>query len=165
MRLIRGTVIVIAHALLGTTLAAQAASDGWAPFLGDWRGPGVAMGQPATGDSQWARVLNGRFVRLQMSFTPTGASAPVFAGHAYYSTADSTGLWVDSQGARYNLVHHMLGDTLVVRYTMSNGAAAESRYVRDSVGRLIERSLVQRRDGTWNEFLSYRFERQVAAAR
>jgi hypothetical protein len=137
--------------------------EAWAPFLGRWNGPGTAMGTPATGDAQWAVVLGGRFVRLEMSFTPTGAPAPVFFGHAYYSTVDSTGAWIDSQGTRYDLRYGIRGDTLSVRYTLVSGAHAESRYVRTGRDTLEERSASRRSDGTWNEFLNYRFTRRSAA--
>jgi hypothetical protein len=142
--------------------ASPATADAWAPFLDGWRGPGTAMGAPAIGDARWARVLGGRYVRLEMSFTPTGASAPAFFGHAYYSATDSTGTWIDSQGTRYDLRYRIRGDTLWVRYTLSSGADAESRYVRTGRDTLVERSASRRTDGSWNEFLSYRFVRRSA---
>ncbi len=142
---------------------ASAVADPWSPFLGVWSGPGTAMGAPASGDAQWARVLGGRFVRLEMSFTPSGSSVPVFFGHAYYSTADSTGSWIDSQGTRYDLRYAIHGDTLRVRYTLVSGAEAESRYIRTARDTLVERSVSRRADGSWSEFLGYRFVRRSAA--
>lgn len=151
--------LTVAVMTLGLSLEAQPAADAWTPFLGQWRGPGMAMGAPATGDAQWAMVLGGRYVRLEMSFTPRGAAAPAFFGHAYYSTRDSVGLWVDSQGTRYDLRYGIRGDTLLVRYTLLNGTPAESRYVKIGVDSLMERSATLRADGRWVEFLSYRFSR------
>lgn len=161
-------VLLIAAPLMAPRAAAAqrpntpASVDPWMPFLGAWSGPGTAMGAPASGDAHWARVLGGRFVRLEMSFTPNGASAPVFFGHAYYSTTDSTGAWIDSQGTRYDLRYAIHGDTLRVRYTLVSGAEAESRYIRAARDTLVERSVSRRADGSWSEFLGYRFIRRSA---
>jgi hypothetical protein len=152
----------MAVTLLPLSVTAQPAADPWQPFLGAWRGPGTANGRPAEGNAQWERVLGGRFVRLSMSFTPTGAAAPVFFGHAYYSTTDSTGHWLDSQGSYYALTRAMVGDTLRVRYTLASGAAAESSYWPDADGALVERSRVRQATGEWKDFLVYRFGRVAA---
>ncbi len=117
------------------------------------------MSRPAVGDARWERVLGGRYVRLEMSFTPDGAPAPVFFGHAYYSTTDSTGHWIDSQGNHYALTQAMVGDTLRVRYTLASGAAAESAYWPERDGSLVERSRSRQPNGEWREFLAYRFRR------
>jgi hypothetical protein len=147
--------------LLATGRAAGQPADLWAPFLGAWRGSGTALTRPAIGEAEWQRVLGGRFVRLDMSFTPVGAGRPAFFGHAYYSTTDSTGHWIDSQGTYYALVHARVGDTLRVRFTLTSGAAAESAYWRAHDGALIERTRSRRPTGEWVEFLSYRYTQQT----
>jgi hypothetical protein len=150
--------------LLPLSPAAQPAADPWQPLLGAWRGPGLAMARPAVGDAHWERVLGGRFVRLTMSFTPAGAPAPAFFGHAYYSTTDSTGHWIDSQGAHYTLTHATIGDTLRVRYMLASGAAAESVYWPERGGTLVERSRIEQPTGEWKDFLAYRFTRVAASS-
>jgi hypothetical protein len=152
---------IVGGLLFATSRATGQPVDPWSPFLGAWRGPGTALTRPAIGEAEWQRVLGGRFVRLDMSFTPVGADRPAFFGHAYYSTADSTGHWIDSQGTYYSLVHAMVGDTLRVRFTLANGAAAESAYWRAPDGALVERTRSRRPTGEWVDFLSYRFSRRM----
>lgn len=143
---------------------ANAQTDAWSPFIGAWRGPGKAMGAAATGTATWERVLGGRYVRLQMSFA-VGTTDPAFSGHAYYSTTDSTGTWMDSRGARYTLTHRITGDTLDVRWTMENGTRARSTYVRRADGRLTERSVMTGASGAESVFLEYDYAPLAAAPR
>jgi hypothetical protein len=138
------------------TRALAQSSDRWSPFIGAWRGPGKAMGSPAIGTATWERVLGGRYVRLQMSFA-IGATDPAFGGHAYYNTTDSSGVWMDSRGARYTIAYRINGDTLDVGWTMGNGMRARSVYVRRLDGRLSERSVTISSSGAETVFLEYDF--------
>lgn len=145
--------------------AAAADADLLAKLLGTWAGSGTILGQPSTIELQWARVLDGRFIRL--THTSRIGAAPktvVFEGHAYYEAQPAGGYratWFDSSGQTRPITAAVNGLALVASWGTDATEQGETTYTLLADGHLEVVDRVKARTGAWREFGRTRLSRTL----
>jgi hypothetical protein len=140
----------------GQPPAAPAAGGVTTRLLGAWQGSGTILGQASTVELQWARVLDGRFVRL--TFTSHIGPAPKtrrFEGHAYYEALANgrfRATWFDSSGMTRPISAHVRDDALVSAWGTPETEEGETTYRLVSHTQMEVVDRVKGKDGTWREF-------------
>jgi len=140
------------------------------PFLdrlqGDWTGQGTAFGLTAQVQTKWESVLDGKFVRLSLSYTTKTLSGveQTFAGHGYYQAKGEgvyEGYWFDTQGNQYPIKAKLEGDSLTALWGIPGKVEGKSVYSLTDSGKLfaVNDSLKQK-DGSWKDFSRFELKRK-----
>jgi len=159
--------ILILVLLLVSSANALSPAD---PFLdrlqGDWTGQGTAFGLTAQVQTKWESVLDGKFVRLSLSYTTKTLSGveQSFAGHGYYQAKGEgvyEGYWFDTQGNQYPIKAKLEGDSLTALWGIPGKVEGKSVYSLTDSGKLfaVNDSLKQK-DGSWKDFSRFELKRK-----
>lgn len=156
--------IVLAGFLLAPAAHAQAATPAQMDSLlshlvGHWRMTGTVRGQSATYALRGTRVLQGRFVELQMTdlHRPAEYEARVFVG-VDSARAQYIAHWLDNFGAAYSIPHATgtaIGDTLRLMFAYPDGPFRDTFAYRRSTATWHFRLESQDSTGTWRLFAEY----------
>lgn len=143
-----------------TTTRAQPAPAAMLGMLsqleGRWEGTGVILGQASRVQMEWARALDGRFMRLTfVSHIGPAPKTQRFEGHAYYQPAGEgryRGTWFDSSGQVRPTVASGAGGSLVAAWGTAETEQGETTYRLTTSDRMELVDRVRGQDSTWREF-------------
>ena len=163
----RYTKISVLVFFLASNVFASPSAD---PFLdrlqGEWTGQGTAFGLTAQVQTKWESVLEGKFVRLSLSYTTKTLSGveQTFAGHGYYQakgTGVYEGYWFDTQGNQYPIKAKLEGDSLTALWGIPGKIEGKSVYTLTDSGKSfgVTDSLKQK-DGSWKGFSRFELKRK-----
>ncbi len=129
---------------------------------GRWEGTGVILGQASRVQMEWARALDGRFMRLTfVSHIGPAPKTQRFEGHAYYQPNQPAGAghfratWFDSSGLVRPIAATATADaagTLVAAWGTAATELGETTYRLIAPDRMEVVDRVRSKDGTWREF-------------
>ena len=123
---------------------------------GKWEGTGVILRQVSRVQMEWARALDGRFMRLTfISHIGPPPKTQQFEGHAYYEPASEgrfRATWFDSSGLVRPIVANGTASTLVAEWGTATTELGETTYRLTAPDRMEVVDRVRSRDGTWREF-------------
>lgn len=153
--------------LLASNLFAFAPAD---PFLdrlqGEWTGNGTAFGLTAQVQTKWESVLDGKFVRLSLSYTTKTNSGveQTFAGHGYYQAKGEgvyEGYWFDTQGNQYPIKAKLERDSLTALWGIPGKIEGKSVYsLTDSDKSFVVNDSLKQKDGSWKDFSRFELKRK-----
>ena len=153
--------------LLVSSVIAFSTAD---PFLdrlaGEWTGQGTAFGLTAQVQTKWESVLNGKFFRLNLSYTTKNKDGveQTFAGHGYYQAkADGVyeGYWFDTQGNQYPIKAKLEGDSLTALWGIPGKIEGKSIYsLTDSDKVFGVHDSLKQKDGSWRDFSRFELKRK-----
>jgi len=159
--------ILILVLLLVSSANALSPAD---PFLdrlqGDWTGQGTAFGLTAQVQTKWESVLDGKFVRLSLSYTTKTLSGveQSFAGHGYYQAKGEgvyEGCWFDTQGNQYPIKAKLEGTSLTALWGLPGKVEGKSVYsLTDSDKSFGVNDSLKQKDGSWKDFSRFELKRK-----
>jgi hypothetical protein len=140
------------------------------PFLdrlqGEWTGQGTAFGLAAQVQTKWESVLDGKFVRLSLSYTTKTNSGveQTFAGHGYYQAKGEgayEGYWFDTQGNQYPIKAKLEGNSLTALWGIPGKIEGKSVYsLTDSDKSFGVNDSLKQKDGSWRDFSRFELKRK-----
>lgn len=149
-----------------TLLTAQTTATVFDRLVGDWRGEGMLMGQPAQFTMSWTR--HGGLAVLTFSNAvadSAGRVTPVLEAAAVYRTAYAApeAVWLDSRGVRVEIEWAATDSTLVADWSAPTEAGRTTyRVVADDA---IEVTDEVRTDEGWRTFGTARYRRGSGPSR
>jgi hypothetical protein len=144
-------------------LAAQATAPVFDRLVGDWRGDGMLMGQPAEFTMSWTR--HGELAVLTFSNAvadSAGQVTPVLEAAAVYRTAYASpeAVWLDSRDVRVEIEWAATDSTLVADWSAPN---EQGRTTYRVIGEdAVEVTDEVRTDEGWRTFGTARYRRAPA---
>lgn len=159
-RLAALTIVAAAPFFPSAPLTAQTTAPVFDRLVGDWRGEGMLMGQPAQFTMSWTR--HGGFVVLTFSnavVDSAGQVTPVLEAAAVYRAAyDSPeAVWLDSRGVRVEIEWAATDSTLVADWSAPTEAGRTTyRVVADDAIAVTDEV---RTDEGWRTFGTARYRR------
>ena len=123
---------------------------------GRWEGTGMILGQASRVQMEWARVLDGRFMRLTfVSHIGPAPKTQRFEGHAYYQPGSAgrfRATWFDSGGLVRPIVATATASALVAAWGTADTEVGETTYRLTAPDRMEVVDRVRGKDGAWREF-------------